>query len=173
MSIQNIIFLVVIALVVGYFYKMKKPKYNKGISAPNFIGQDLKGQSFELKDFRGKYVYLDFWGSWCGPCRAIRPHLVKVYEDYHDQSFVDASGFEVISVAMERKAGQWRPVAEQEGMTWPHQFSTLQKEGQIVSELYGVKSIPSGYFIGPEGQVLLNRPQMSEMSDYLSEKLSK
>ncbi len=172
MSVKTIIFIIVLVLFLGYFFMMRKPKYNKGIDAPGFKGIDLQGNRFELRDLRGKYVYLDFWGSWCGPCRAIRPQLVDIYNKYHDKKFKNASGFEIISVAMERKPGQWDTVRRSEGMLWPYQFSTLEKEGREVAGLYGVKSIPSGYFLGPDGSILLNRPQMDEMAQYLRKNLS-
>ena len=87
---------VVVAVVLFYGgrYIYFKPKYNDGQELPDFTATLLDGSEFALSDLRGKYVLVDFWGSWCGPCRYESPQLVELHQKYANEEFADANGFE-------------------------------------------------------------------------------
>ena len=87
--------LFVLALVLGR-YVYFKPSVSHGEAAPEISATLLNGSEFKLSALRGNYVLLDFWGSWCGPCRRENPSLVKLYNTFHGQSFEAASGFEIV-----------------------------------------------------------------------------
>lgn len=160
-NIINIISNVLIILVLGMFiarYFYFKPKFVNGEEAPVFSAALLDGQPFELTQLRGQYVLIDFWGSWCGPCRAESPDLVALYQKYQGRQFKDAAGFEIVSVGIERNERSWQNAIQTLGLSWPYHLldlSTSMKffNGQIAG-LYGVKEVPTKFLLSPQGVII-------------------
>lgn len=118
-----------------------------GQTVPDFIQNDTEGKPVRFADFRGKYVLIDFWASWCGPCRQENPNLVKDYNKFKDK------GFTIIGVSLDQKADQWKKAIEEDGLIWT-QVSDLKGDGNEISTYYGVLGIPSSILIGPDGKII-------------------
>lgn len=109
--------LIAVLLIAGFYigrYLYFMPKFTNGRSAPNFTAQLMDGSSFELTDLQGQYVLLDFWGSWCGPCRAQNPSIVALYQQYNNQTFTDAEGFSVLNIGVEKDSSRWARAISQD-----------------------------------------------------------
>lgn len=129
-----------------------------GALAPDFSCATPSGSSLKLSDLRGKYVMIDFWASWCRPCRAENPNVVKAYSKYHDK------GFEILGVSLDDNKGKWEAAIQQDGLTWKH-VSDLQGWTGPVSQLYGVSSIPASVLVDTEGKIIardLRGPALEE-----------
>ena len=120
-----------------------------GKKAPGFTQNDPDGNPVSLSDFQGKYVLLDFWASWCGPCRQENPNLVKAYAAYKDK------GFEILGVSLDNKDGKeaWVKAIEKDGLTWT-QVSDLNSWNNEVARFYGVRAVPQSYLIDPQGVIV-------------------
>lgn len=118
-----------------------------GSEAPDFNQHTPEGKSISLSDFRGKYVLIDFWASWCGPCRKENPNVVKVYKKYHD------NGFEVLGVSLDQNQKNWMKAIESDNLVWT-QVSDLKGWSNEVAIQYGIKSIPSSLLIDPNGIII-------------------
>lgn len=115
----------------------------------DFEMNDVNGKSHKLSEWAGKgnYVLVDFWASWCGPCRAEMPNVVETYKKYHSK------GFEVVGVSFDSQLNAWKGAIEKLGLTWPH-ISDLKGWKCIASELYGVKAIPSNILLDGTGKIV-------------------
>lgn len=122
---------------------------NPGDMAPLFTQNDITGKPVSLKDFRGKYVLLDFWASWCGPCRAENPNYVKNYKTYHER------GFEMLGVSLDKQGDKqkWIDAIHKDGLLWT-QVSDLQYWRNDVAKLYGITAIPRNFLIDPQGKII-------------------
>jgi peroxiredoxin len=120
-----------------------------GKQAPDFTQNDTLGKPVSLKDFRGKYVLLDFWASWCAPCRAENPNVVKAFNKFKDK------GFTVLSVSLDQpgKKLAWLNAIHNDHLTWTH-VSDLKFWGNAVAKQYGVNAVPANYLVGPDGIIL-------------------
>ena len=120
-----------------------------GKKAPGFTQNDPDGNPVSLSDFQGKYVLLDFWASWCGPCRQENPNLVKAYAAYKEK------GFEILGVSLDNKDGKeaWVKAIEKDGLTWT-QVSDLNSWNNEVARSYGVREVPQSYLIDPQGVIV-------------------
>lgn len=118
-----------------------------GELAPEIADLTPEGDTLKLSDLRGKVVLIDFWASWCGPCRKANPHLVEVYAKYKDK------GFEILGVSLDRSKDAWIKAIATDNLTWKH-LSDLQQWSSKWSRLYKVNSIPSAFLIGPDGKVI-------------------
>lgn len=120
-----------------------------GNKAPDFAQPDINGKVLKISDFRGQYVLIDFWASWCAPCRAENPHLVKAYEKYHPK------GLEIIGVSLDDNKGKdaWLKAIEQDGLPWIH-VADLKGWSNEAAVLYGVRGIPQNYLIDPSGTIV-------------------
>jgi len=126
----------------------KNSKYGQGDMAPDIVMNDPDGNERKLSDLRGTVVLLDFWASWCGPCRRENPSVVRAYEKYKDQ------GFEVFSVSLDSDANRWRKAVEQDQLTWPNHVSDLQGWRNGAAREYGISSIPHTMLIDRDGAIL-------------------
>lgn len=118
-----------------------------GMTAPDFSQPDTLGNSVALSSFSGKYVLLEFWASWCGPCRAEGPNLLKAYNRYKD------SGLVILAVSLDKDAEKWKEAIVKDNLPWIH-VSDLKYFSNRVAELYGVHAIPSNFLISPEGKII-------------------
>ena len=133
-----------------------------GSVAPDFEMEDPLGNNLRLSDFRGKYVLLDFWASWCMPCRAEHPALRKAYENYKDK------GFEIFAVSLDQagKKQAWIKAIEKDQITWP-QVSDLQFYNNKAAVLYGVKAIPQNFLLDKEGKIIARNLRGQALENFL------
>ena len=118
-----------------------------GSEAPDFSQASPEGKKIALSDLRGKVVLIDFWASWCRPCRMEMPNVKKVYEQYHNK------GFEILGVSLDKDKGAWTGAIQQDGLPWKH-VSDLAFWNNAVAQQYGVSSIPYTVLVDRDGKVL-------------------
>ena len=118
-----------------------------GSPAPNFTQNTPQGKPLSLSDLRGKVVLIDFWASWCKPCRMENPNLVKAYGKYNTK------GFEILGVSLDRAHDAWVNAIQQDGLAWP-QVSDLQFWNNAAAQTYGVSSIPFSVLVDKEGNII-------------------
>ena len=170
-KVMNILMLLVILGFAGYqIYKM--PKFSKGGTTPDFTAELIDGSKFALSDLKGKYVMLDFWGSWCGPCRKDNPNLVRLNNEYHGKTFKDASGFEMLSVAIESSEKSWKRAIAQDRLAWKYHIVQKDLFKSPIASMYGVKEIPTKYLLDPQGEVIAVNPGYEETKKILDAQLN-
>ncbi len=135
-----------------------------GQPAPEFSAADSSGKMISLKDFRGKYVLLDFWASWCVPCREEMKNVKKMYEKYKDKNFV------VLGFSLDEHKDRWIKALIEDQLAWPN-TSDLKFFMSPVTALWGVQPIPDNFLIGPDGKILGRRLFGDELDKTLNEEL--
>lgn len=120
----------------------------KGVEAPNFSASTVYNNPFELHQLKGKYVLLDFWGSWCGPCLEEIPNLKKAYQQFSDKNF------EIVGISVDRNPEHVQEFIESRNMEWPQIFEEYGGNNQTISTLYDVTGFPTQYLINPDGKII-------------------
>lgn len=133
-----------------------------GKVAPNFSLNDTLGNPLSLESLKGKYVLIDFWASWCGPCRAENPNLVAAYAEFNPK------GLEILGVSLDNDKGKWMKAIQDDSMGWLH-ISDLKGWGCAPAKLYGVNSIPHSVLIGPDGVIIAKNLRGDELKKKLAE----
>ncbi|GGH00538.1 thiol:disulfide interchange protein [Mucilaginibacter phyllosphaerae] len=139
-----------------------------GVTAPAFTLLSATGKQVSLSDFKGKYVLVDFWASWCGPCRDENPNVVAAYEKYNAQNFT------VLSISIDNKNAKdaWLQAIKQDKLPWA-QVTDNYKPAAMVKDLYGITTIPANVLIGPSGKIVAKNIKGNELHTTLKRILDK
>jgi thiol-disulfide isomerase/thioredoxin len=119
----------------------------KEFTVPEIKMPDIKGEMFELSSLRGKYVLVEFWASWCGPCRIQNPSLRKVYKKYHDKNF------EIVAITLDTDVLKWKKAVEKDKLTWI-QLGDLKGWDNSLARQWGINAIPFNFLIDKEGKII-------------------
>lgn len=132
-----------------------------GNSAPDFTQNDSTGNPVSLSLFKGKYVLLDFWASWCGPCRRENPNVVAAYNKFKNKNFT------ILSVSLDENKGAWLKAINDDHLRWNH-VSDLKGWKNAAAAQYGIKAIPSNFLISPDGKILAHNLRGEALGDTLA-----
>ncbi len=134
----------------------------EGNVAPEFSLNTKEGEAVSLSSFRGKYVLVDFWASWCAPCRQENPNVVKAYQAYN------AKGFEVFSVSVDQDATKWEQAVKDDGLVW----SQVRDTDGEVAKMYAIQSIPTTLLLDQEGKIIAKNLRGAALEEKLAELLN-
>jgi peroxiredoxin len=132
----------------------------------DFVLPNVKGAKVKLSDFKGKYIFVDFWASWCSPCRYQNPKLKRLYEQYK------ASNFEILGVSIDSEEDQWIKAVQKDQLTWPNVLSAGGRTSEV-SQLYGINGLPDNLLINPDGVIVKRNIKAGELEEVLAELFSK
>jgi thiol-disulfide isomerase/thioredoxin len=142
----------------------KEGKLMVGAVAPDINLAQPNGENLAMSSLRGKYVLIDFWASWCGPCRKENPFNVALYNKYKDK------GFEIYGVSLDQDPNRWVAAIEKDGLTWKH-VSDLKGWSSSAGQLYGIRSIPATVLLDPNGKIIAKNLRGEDLAAKLQEVL--
>ncbi|WP_066632849.1 TlpA family protein disulfide reductase [Labilibacter marinus] len=125
-----------------------------GNKAPEIKMLSPQGDVISLSSLKGQLVLIDFWASWCGPCRKENPHVVEAYEDYKDRKFSNAKGFTILSVSLDSNKKSWEKAIKADELVWPNHVSDLKGWKSKAAEIYRVRGIPDNYLVDGDGIIV-------------------
>ncbi len=135
-----------------------------GQQAPQFSIAGIDGKTVNLSDFRGKYTLIDFWASWCGPCRGENPNVVKAYNKYKNRNFT------ILGISLDKDKTAWAQAIKQDGLTWTHASELADFAGPTV-RLYQVEAIPASFLLDPNGKIIAKDLRGEELDTFLNKTL--
>lgn len=135
-----------------------------GKQAPNFSASSPDGKTISLKESLGKVTIIDFWASWCGPCRKENPNVVALYNEFHPQ------GLNIIGVSLDKEATKWKEAIAKDGLTWPH-VSNLKFWDEPIAKQYNVQSIPATFILDEKGNIVAKDLRGDELRAKIKELL--
>ena len=138
----------------------------QGTMAPEINLPTPQGPKLALSSLRGKYVLIDFWASWCGPCRQENPNVVKAYNQFKDKG----KGFTIYSVSLDQDKAKWEKAIASDGLTW-HHVSDLASWNSVAGAAYGVKAIPQSFLLDPQGRIIAKNLRGEALAAKLAEVL--
>jgi len=142
-----------------------------GNKAPEIKLKSPEGSEIALSSLKGQYVLIDFWASWCGPCRGENPTVVAAYNSFKDKEFKNGNGFAIYSVSLDNNKAAWLKAIKDDKLVWETHVSDLQGWGSAAAAIYGVEAIPSNFLIDGEGTILAIDLRGSDLATELNKHL--
>jgi peroxiredoxin len=137
-----------------------------GHKAPDFTTAGINGKPVKLSDYKGKYVMLDFWASWCVPCRQENPNVVKLFNQYKGK------GFNILGISLDDDKAAWQQAITADKLTWQH-ASDLKKFDGDTEHLYHIEAIPSNFVIDPQGNIIAKNVTGKNLEEFLNKTFAK
>ncbi len=150
-----------VMLSIGYVSAANNEKVITGLEignkAPEIKLMSPQGEVIALSSLKGKMVLIDFWASWCGPCRRENPSVVEAYQTYKDKNFDNAKGFTVYSVSLDKNKDRWVAAIGEDKLSWSYHVSDLLGWSSKAAQVYGVRGIPDNFLIDGDGIIVAKR----------------
>jgi thiol-disulfide isomerase/thioredoxin len=171
----SVLFIAILLIGIVGRYLYKRPYVDTGEMAPAISGQLPDGRTFELAELKGNFVLVDFWGSWCGPCRAENPALVALYKKYEGAVFKNAKGFTIVSVGIEKEEARWKRTIQTDQLYWPYhvldKVSNYKFFDAAIAKSYGVTEVPTKFLLNTNLETIEVNPSLEQLDKFLEGEL--
>jgi thiol-disulfide isomerase/thioredoxin len=134
---------------------------------PDITLNDQEGKPRSISQLRGNIVFVDFWASWCRPCRRENPVIVNTYKDFQNKTFIVAKGFKIFSVSFDNTRDDWSKAIEADGLLWDEHVSDLQGWRSVAAKKFNVRAIPMNFLIDQNGLIIAKNLRGNQLAEAL------